>query len=203
MSQCSHICYIVSVLLQPKWKSFNWLVSPCFLVNYNNTQTLEGTWFNSLFSLSFKLTNRQVLICSRHVDADFQSCCYKNMLQNYAANLHKSFPAERSLINSMHASSTTPLIALACFHLLNSKWLLQVVWIPQWYFVTYATRSINIGTFKMFKQSFKIFKPEVLKATSFRRWDETVFQKFCDTYYLSKILFKNMAILTHFKLCAF
>ena len=164
---------------------------------------MGGTWFNSLFSLPFKLTKTEVLMCSRYVDADFQRYSYKNMLQKYPANLHKGFPAECSLINSMHASSTTPLIGLTCFHLLNCKWLLQVVWIPQWYFVTYATRSINIGTFKMFKQSFKIFKPEVLKATSFRRWDETVFQKFCDTYYLSKILFKNMAILTHFKLCAF
>ena len=109
----------------------------------------------------------------------------------------------RSLINSMHVPSTTPLIAQPCFHLLNCKRLLQAVWIPQWYFVTYATRSINIGTFKMFKQSFKIFKPEVLKATSFRRWNETVFQKFCDTYCLSKILFKNMSVLTHFELCAF
>ena len=108
----------------------------------------------------------------------------------------------RSLINSMHAPSTTPLIALHCFHLLNCKILLQVVWISQWYFVTYATRSINIGTFKMFKQSFKIFKPRVLKATSFRRWNETVFQRFCDIYCLSKILFKNMSVLTHFELCA-
>ena len=110
---------------------------------------------------------------------------------------------ERSLINSMHAPSTTPLIALPCFHLLNCKRLLQVVWIPQWYFVTYATRSINIGTFKMFKQSFKIFKLEVLKATSFRRWNETVFQKFCDTYCLSKILIKNMSVLIYFELCAY
>ena len=107
-----------------------------------------------------------------------------------------------SLINSVHAPSTTPLIALPCFCLLSCKRLLQVVRIPHWYFVTYATRSINIGTFKMFKQSFKIFKPEVLKATSFRRWNETVFQKFCDTYCLSKILFKNMSVLTHFELCA-
>ena len=104
--------------------------------------------------------------------------------------------------NSMHVPFTT-LIALPCFNLLNCKKLLQVVWIPQWYFATYATRSINIGTFKMFKQSFKIFKLEVLKATSFRRWNETVFQKFCDTYCLSKILFKNMSVLTHFELCAF
>ena len=35
----------------------------------------------------------------------------------------------------------------------------------------------NIGTFKMLNQSFETLKPEVLKATSFRRWNETVFQK--------------------------
>ena len=75
----------------------------------------------------------------------------------------RGFLQGRSLISSLHGTSTTPLIALPCFHLLNCQRLLQIVWIPQWYFVTYATRSINIGTFKMFKQSFKIFKPEVLK----------------------------------------
>ena len=107
----------------------------------------------------------------------------------------------RSLINSVHAPSTTPLIALPCFHLLNCKRLLQVVWIPQWYFVTYATRSINIGTFKMLKQGFKIFKPEVLKATSFGRWNKTLFQTFCDTYCLSKVLFQNMSVLTDFEFC--
>ena len=107
----------------------------------------------------------------------------------------------RSLINSMHAPSTTPIIALPCFHLLNCKGLLQVVSIPQWYFATYATRSINIGTFKMFKQNFKIIKPEVLKATSFIRWNETVFQKFCDTYCLCKILFKNVCINSFRTLC--
>ena len=133
-------------------------------------------------------------MCSRYVGADSQRYSYKNMLQKNAGNLHKGVPV---------GAFPTPLIALPCFHLLNCKRLLQVVWIPQWYFVTYATRSINIGTFKMFKQSFKIFKPEVLKATSFRRWNETVFQKFCDTYCLSKILFKNMSVLTHFELCAF
>ena len=103
----------------------------------------------------------------------------------------------------MDAPSTTPLIALSCSHFLNCKRLLEVVWIPQWYFVTYATRSINIGTFKMFNRGFKIFKPEVLKATRFRRWNETAFQTFCETYCLSKILFKNMSVLTHFELCAF
>ena len=32
----------------------------------------------------------------------------------------------RSLINSMHAPSATPLIALPCFHLLNCKKLLKL-----------------------------------------------------------------------------
>ena len=62
---------------------------------------------------------------------------------------------------------------------------------------------LNIGTFKMFKQSFKILKPEVLKATGFWRWNETVFQNFCDTYPLSTIFLKNMSVLTHFELCTF
>ena len=135
-----------------------------------------------------------MLICSRYVDADSQRYSHKNILQNYAGNLHKGVPAGRSLINSMHAPSTTPLIALLCFHLLNCNRLLQAVWIPQWYFVTHATRNINIRIFEMFRQGLKIFKPEVLKATSFRRWNKTVFQKFCCTYCLSKILFKNMSV---------
>ena len=127
------------------------------------------------------------------------------MLQNYIySDFTQGGPCRGVSSNSVHASSTTPQIALPCLiHLLNCKRLLQVVWIPQWYFVTYATRSINIGTFKMFKQGFKIFKPEVLKATSFRRWHETVFQKFCYIYCPTKILFKNMSVLTHFELSAF
>ena len=57
------------------------------------TQTLGRTWFDWLFSLPFKLTNTEVLICSRYIDADSQRYSYKNMLQNYAANLHKGVPA--------------------------------------------------------------------------------------------------------------
>ena len=125
--------------------------------------------------------------------------CSKTMQQIYT----KGSLQGRSLINSMHTPSTsaTPLIALPCFHLLNCERLLQVAWIPQWYFVTYATRSINIGTFKMFTQSFKIFEQEVLKATSFRRWNDTVLQKFCDAYCLSKISFKNVCINSFRTLC--
>ena len=32
-------------------------------------------------------------MCSRYVDADSQGYSHKNMLQNYAANLHKGAPA--------------------------------------------------------------------------------------------------------------
>ena len=47
---------------------------------------------------------------------------------------------------------------------------------------------------KCLKQSFKTPKPEVLKATSFQRLIETLFQNFCNTYWLSKMLFKNVCI---------
>ena len=108
----------------------------------------------------------------------------------------------RSHMNSMHAPSTTPLIALLCFRVRNCKRLLQVVWISRWYFITYSTRSINLGTFKVLQHSFKIFKTEVLKATSFRRWNETAFQNFAiPVSYLKSCL--KMSILTHFELCAF
>ena len=50
---------------------------------------------------------------------------------------------------------------------------------------------------KCLKQSFKIFKSEVLKAASFKRWNETVFQNFCGASWLSK-MFKNMSALTQF-----
>ena len=93
------------------------------------------------------------------------------------------------LINSMHPPPTTRLIALPCLHLLNCKRLLQAVWIPQWYFVTCATRSIAIEIFKMLRQGFKIFKSEVLKAASFRRWNAAVFEKFVKPiFYLKSCL---------------
>ena len=33
-----------------------------------------------------------------------------------------------------------------------------------------------------------------MKPTTFKRWNETLFQNFCDTYWLSKMLFKNDCI---------
>ena len=64
-------------------------------------------------------------------------------------------------------------------------------------------KLLTLVHLKRLKQSFKNFKPEVLKAASFERRNETGFQNFFDTYWLSKILFQNMSVLTHFKLCAF
>ena len=50
---------------------------------------MGGTWFNSLFSLPFKLKKIKVLICSRYVDTDSQ----RYLANSYATNLHKKVPA--------------------------------------------------------------------------------------------------------------
>ena len=121
------------------------------------------------------------------------------ILKKHAPKLCSQFTQESPYVNSMHAPSNTPMIALLCFHLINCKRLLRAAWIPQWYFGTYATRSFKYWNIWNVKQSFKILKPEVLKAMRFTRWNETVFQNFCDTYWLSKIFFKNMSVLTHFE----
>ena len=126
------------------------------------------TWFNYLFWLPFKLKKAELLICSRYVDADPRRYSYKIILQNYAVNLYKGSLQDRSLINSMHAPSTTPRIALSCFHLLKCKILLQVFWTPQWYFVTYATRSIKLEHLKSQKKVLKSLnenfeKPQALE----------------------------------------
>ena len=50
---------------------------------------------------------------------------------------------ECSIVNFLHFISITPLIALPCFPLLNCKRELEVLWIPQWYFGIYTTRSFK------------------------------------------------------------
>ena len=57
-----------------------------------------------LFSFPFKLTRTVVLICNRYVDADSQRYSHKNMLQNYAANLHKGVLAG-AFPHKLHACS--------------------------------------------------------------------------------------------------
>ena len=61
--------------------------------------------------------------------------------------------AGRSLINSMHSLSTTPLITLSRFSLLNCKRILQVEFL-NYTLVHMQLEVLNIGTFKMFKTKF-------------------------------------------------
>ena len=93
----------------------------------------------------------------------------------------------------MHSLSITPLITLPYFPLLICKWTLQFQFLNE----TLVYMQLEVWTLehlKCLKQSFKIFKPEVLKATSFKRQNETVFQNICGTSWLSKMLFKNVCI---------
>ena len=99
--------------------------------------------------------------------------------------VYTRLPAGRSLINLMHSLSTALLITLTHFSLLNYKRILQVE------FLNYTFVHMQL---ECSKQSFKILKPEVLKATSFKRWNETLFQNFWNTYWLSKVLFKSVCI---------
>ena len=75
---------------------------------------------------------------------------YKNVLQTYAANLHQG-PC--SLISAMHSLSTTSLITLPRFPLLNCKRILQVEFLNDT-LVHMQLEVLNIGTFKMFKTKF-------------------------------------------------
>ena len=75
----------------------------------------------------------------------------------------------RSLMNLRHVPSTTPLIALPCFHLLNSKYYYRLFEFLNDALLHMQTDALTLEHLKCFKQSFKIVKPEALKATSFRR----------------------------------
>ena len=59
----------------------------------------------------------------------------------------------RSLISSMHSHSTTPLITLPRFPLLNCKRIVQVEFLNDT-LVHIQLEVLNIGTFKMFKTKF-------------------------------------------------
>ena len=59
----------------------------------------------------------------------------------------------RSLINSMHSLSTTPLIMLPRFPLLNCNRILQVEFLNDT-LAHMQLEVLNIGTFEMFKTKF-------------------------------------------------
>ena len=64
--------------------------------------------------------------------------------------IYNRVPAGRSLITSMHSLSTTPLITLSRFPLLNCKRILQVEFL-NYTLVHMQLEVLNTGTFKMFK----------------------------------------------------
>ena len=106
------------------------------------------------FRFHFKLRKTEAIIY-RDVDGDCNVCI----------EFTRGSLLGRSLINSMHSLSTTPLITLPRFPLLNCKRILQVEFLNDT-LVHIQLEVLNIGTFKMFKTN---FKSEVLKATTFKR----------------------------------
>ena len=63
----------------------------------------------------------------------------------------------RSLINSMHSLSTTPLIVLPCFSYLTAKEYYRLFEFLNDTLVHMQSEVLNTGTFKMFKAKFKNF----------------------------------------------
>ena len=96
------------------------------------------------------------------------------MLRTYAVNLHKRVPpgAFPHKLNALSFHYTTDCTALFSLNQLQKN---VTGWVAQLYFARYATRSFKHWKCK---KSFKIFEPVVLKVTSLKRWNETVFQKF-------------------------
>ena len=67
--------------------------------------------------------------------------------------IYTMVPAGAFVISSMHSLSTTPLITLPRFPLLNCKRILQVEFLDDT-LVHMQLEVLNIGTFKMFKTKF-------------------------------------------------
>ena len=112
---------------------------------------MGGTWFNSLFSLPFKLTKAGKLIC-RYVEADSQRYSCKIILWIYAANLHERFLDEE--LSPMHSLLSKQLNAPHYFPLLKCKIILQVVWIINDTLVHIQPVTLKIGAFKKFETKF-------------------------------------------------
>ena len=106
-----------------------------------------------------------------------------------------------SLINSMHAPFTTPLIALLCFHLPNCKRLLQIAWILNDTLLHMQPEVLTMEHLKCLKK--------VLKSLNQKFWKTQVSEDETKLYskkflipiaYLKSCL---MSVLTHFELRAF
>ena len=75
---------------------------------------------------------------------------YKYVLRTYAGNLHEG----PWWVSSMYSLSTTPLITLPYFPLLNRKLTLQVEFLNDT-LVHMQLELLKIGTFRMFKTKFE------------------------------------------------
>ena len=94
------------------------------------------------------------------------------MLQNYAANLHKGVPAGAfpHKLNACSFHYTTDCAALFSLTYVTAKDYYRLFeFLIDTLLQMQREVLINTGPFKILKQGFKKFKPEVLKATSFRR----------------------------------
>ena len=110
MFLCSHVCCIILVLVKP---NRNHLADWFLLLSLLTTITHKHLEEHDLI-LHFVLSwQKQVLICSRYVDADSQRYSCTNVLQNYAANLHKvTTGAFRHKLNTCSFHYTTHCAAL-------------------------------------------------------------------------------------------
>ena len=79
---------------------------------------------------------------------------YKNRASNLCKEFKRGSLLELSLINSMYSLSTTPLITLPHFSLLNCKWTLQVEFLNNT-LVYMELEVLKIGIFKIFKTKFQ------------------------------------------------
>ena len=139
------------------------LAKELFLQQIKNVTVLKNCtyWFSATthknweehelilyFHPLFKLAKTEVLIY-RDVDGDSQTYSYKNVILQFT----RGSLMGRSLINSMHSLSTTPLIMLPRFPLLNCNRILQVEFLNDT-LAHMQLEVLNIGTSEMFKTKF-------------------------------------------------
>ena len=91
------------------------------------------------------------------------------MLRNYEVNLHNRVPAWALSYKFNACSFHYTINCAALFSYLTAKDCYRLLEFLNYTLVHMQPDILNIGTFKMFIQSFKNIKPEVLNATSLTR----------------------------------
>ena len=140
----TQLCFIVLVFLQPKQKSN--IGKPADWFSTTTHKQLEEHDLILYFRFLFKLAKTEVLIY-RDADGDSQTYSYKNGAPNLCSKFTRGSLLGRSLVSSMHSLSTTPLITLPRFPLLNCKRILRVEFLNDTLVHT-QLEVLDIGTFK-------------------------------------------------------